>query len=330
MSDNNYGKDPINDVLLIIYACILAIVMLVTCVGCGSTIEYDNKRSAPENSEFEKLKETVLQLQGTLAQITSFVASDFSSCSISLPPFQTMMCQIAQTANAEQQVLFIGQMQEIAKIFQNELYGTDCLNTTDPGCPVVGSITARVIAAEANITTAQSNITSLLASVASLNASMATLTARLNNFNGSGSSVETIITGIQSDIATLDSRLDSLEQTVNNGDIYKTYLICGNIPSSGPAYEPILITGDNTIAVAYVVSGTSNGMGEVAKAGVTGSQYLTTRANSANCKFKIYDRTTSIKLCWKNTDRNATAGAIDTACNAPTFANPLATCTCVN
>lgn len=309
-----------------IKALLLALVM---ASGCSSQSEREDHRTR-QNPELEKIKEQVLALQGTLAQLTAFTASDFSSCAVSLPPFQTLMCKIAQTATAEQQVMFVGQMQEVAKILQTELFGFDCMNTTDPGCPVAGSVTARITANEALDTTQSSNITSLQASVTSLTASIATLTARLNNFNGSGSSVETIVTGIQTDIATLDGRLDTIEQIVNDGDIYKTFLICRDIAASGPAYEPILITGDNTLAVAYMVNGNANGMGEVAKAGVTGTQYLTTRANSASCKFKVYDRTTTIKLCWKNNDRNASSAQIDTACNSPTFAAPLATCTCVN
>lgn len=299
-------------------------------IGCSSPSEKEDHRK-PQNTDLEKIKQQVLALQGTLAQLTAFTASDFTSCAASLPPFQTLMCKIAQTATAEQQALFVGQIQQVMKVLQTELYGVDCIDATSPGCPVSGSVTARVTANETIIATQGSNITSLQASVTSLSATIATLTARLNNFNGSGSSVETIVTGIQSDIATLDSRLNTIEQTVNDGDIYKTFLICNNVsPTIGPAFEPILITGDNKKAVAYIVSSTSNGMGQVAKAGVTGNYFATTAASTKTCNFKIYDRTTTIKLCWNNTNRSATSAQIDTACNSPTFASPTAACTCVN
>lgn len=318
---------------------VLISLLLLFFTSCGSEDRHDyrsNGNQAP-NEELDDLKKQVLELQGTVAQITSFTANDFTSCNGSLPTFWQTICQISQTSNAEQSATFVGQMQQVAKIFQNELYGTDCINTTDPGCPVLTSVTGRLSTAEttiashtASITTINANVSTLQTAVAQLQTDVSAIKNRLNNFNGSGNSVETVITGIQSSITTLSARVTVLETTVNSGSIYKTFLICGNISASGPAFEPILLTGDNTKAVAYLVSGTSNGMGVVSQAGVTGSLYLSTFANTATCKFRIYDRTTTIKVCWKNDNRSATSAQIDTACNSPTFASPTAQCTCIN
>lgn len=301
----------------------------LTLISCGT--EKSNTRTKKEdNSELEQLKQQVLNIAGTISQINSFVASDFSNCDNSLPPFEKKICNIAKTATAEQMVLFTGQLQEVSKIFQNELYGPDCISTADLGCPVAGSVTARIDEVEQNVSDALSDIAILQADLAALNGTLSSINGRLNNFNGSGSSIETIVTAIQADLLTLDSRLDTLENNVNNGDIYRTHLVCGDVVASGPAFEPALITGDNLRIMMYTVSGTSNGMGVIAEAGISGTQFLSTRANTRACNFKAYDRTTSVKLCWKNTDRSANSAAIDTACNAPTFAAPLSTCTCVN
>lgn len=316
---------------------LLLVVLGFTCINCGGRDKEDH-RSNPKNDEIEDLKKTVLELQGTIAQINNFVASDFSNCNGSLPPFETKVCQIAQTATAEQQILFVGQLQQVSKIFQSELYGVDCMDTSSPGCPVGGSITARITAAEAvnstqtaDIDAAEANIATATANIATLTSSLATINSRLNNFNGSGNSIETVITSIQSTLTTLSARVTALETTVNSGDIYKTILVCKNVlPTVGPAFEPILLTGDNLKAMAYVVNGNSNGMGLISQAGVTGNYFSTTAASTKTCNFKIYDRTTSIKLCWKNDNRSATTAQIDTACNAPTFASPTAQCTCVN
>lgn len=308
----------------------IALGLLLSLTSCGQQERVDKRSNPNTNQELEKLKNDVLKLQGTIAQINSFVASNFTNCDNSLPPFETKICQIAQTATAEQQIVFVGQLQQISKIFQTELYGLDCINTTDPGCPVVGSITEQVAGFDARIDDIENDLADVQLDVAQLTVDLATLTTRLNNFNGSGSSIEVVVTGIESDITSLESRVDDLEQTINNGDIYRTFLICKNIANVGPAYEPVLITGSDQVVVAYIVSGTSNGMGVVSSAGVTGNYFSSTTASTRACNFKIYDRTTTVKLCWKNTDRQATSAAIDTACNAPSFVAPLVTCTCAN
>jgi outer membrane murein-binding lipoprotein Lpp len=304
-------------------------------LGCSPNTTSVVERKVPKQAQdVDNLQKQVLALQGTIAQINAFIASDFSKCGSALPPFEKKICQIAQTATAEQQAIFVGQLQQVSKVFQNQIYGEECLNTTDPGCPVAGSIMARlnsITSIEGDITTLQTAVSSLQTAVTTLQNDLNAVEARLDNFNGTGSSIETVITGVQSTLGTLDTRIDTLENTVNNGDIYKTIFICENVSSSGPIYEPLLVRGDNMEIRGYMAATTANGMGVLSQAGVTGSLYYQTYANTRTCKFKVYDNTTHLKICWKNTDRSATSSAIDTACDsANNFAAPTSACTCAN
>ncbi len=279
------------------------------------------------DSKYEELKAKVFALQGTIDQINAFVASDFANCVSGLPPFETKICQIAQTAVAEQQVLYSAPIQSMLKMFQTSLYGQDCVSTDTVGCPVVGSIMQQLQAA-ANY---GSQISQLEADVASLENDMLAFENRLNDFNGTGSSIETVINGINSQLASIDSRIDSVEETINNGDVYRTYFLCSDNNDSGPVYEPILIPGNNILVNAYVRSANHNGMGVIAQAGVTGDVFGTTDANTKTCNFKIYDLTTTVKVCWHKSNRSASSALIDTVCDkANNFVGMTANCTCAN
>lgn len=313
---------------------ILAISMIMA--ACGS--ENHNHYHKEKNDDVEKLKSQVLALIGTIDQIENFTASDFSTCSGSLPPFETKICQIAQTATAEQSVLFASQLQEFVKVMQTSLYGADCRETVEAGCPASGSVLHTLDAIEtavndavADVADMQADITALQADVAALQASVASLNSRLNDFNGSGDSIETVVSGIETTIAAMESRIDAIEDTLDSASLYKTVLVCGDIVESGPIYEAFLITGDDTKVIGYIQdSNKHRGLGVVAAAGA-GDVFMSAQLNTRPCNFKIYDLTTTVKLCWNNSNRNSSRVNIDTACDsANNFASPKANCTCAN
>lgn len=315
---------------------ILAISMVMVACGSGDHNHYHKEK----NDDVEKLKSQVLALIGTIDQIENFTASDFSTCSGSLPPFETKICQIAQTATAEQSVLFASQLQEFVKVMQTSLYGADCRETVEAGCPAPGSVLHTLDAIEtavndtvAGVADMQADITALQADVAALQASVASLNSRLNDFNGSGESIETVVSGIETTIAAMESRIDAIEDTLDSGSLYKTALVCGDIVASGPIYEAFLITGDDTQVIGYIQIQPSNqrrGLGVVAAAG-DGDVFTSTHLNTQSCNFKIYDLTTTVKLRWNNSNRNSSQANIDTACDsANNFASPKANCTCAN
>jgi prefoldin subunit 5 len=330
-------------------------ILLISLFSCAQNPEKHEQRVSSQDLNLNDLKRQVLELQGTIEQINNFVASDFTTCSLTLPAFEQKICQIAQTATAEQEVTFVGQLQQVAKVLQTQIYGIDCINGTDPGCPISGSILSNIAAVQASEATDSSNISSIQTSISTiqtnitaLQTSVTGLQTRLNNFNGSGSSVETIITGIQSSIttlnsavaaipgiqssiSTLNSEVAAIQSAISSGNIYKTIFLCSNISASGPIFEPVLIKGNNTEVSGYVSTTTGNGMGVVCKAGVTGTVFLSTASNTKACNFKIYDKTTYVKLCWDKSNRSQTTGGIDTACDSVhNFANPTANCTCAN
>src|SRR5574337_1265355 len=184
-------------------------------MSCGPK-KKDNQDE--QNEQIKQLQTQIANLIGTISQIDDFTASDYSTCNGSLPSFEKKICQIPQTANAEQLATITSQLQEFSKIMQTSIYGTDCAAETQVGCPAVGSMMERLTTLEADFDSAQSDISDLAADIVSLQADIgvlqsgvAGLNSRLNNFNGTGSSIETVITGINAQITSLDSRLDNVE-----------------------------------------------------------------------------------------------------------------------
>ena len=304
----------------------LRLLILLMIVSCGGPEKQDRRTVPKQDPEIAVLKDMIIKLQGTVAQINSFVAKDFSSCdSGSLPPFETKLCQIAQTATAEQQVVLFGQLQNLQSIMQESIYGADCINDTDAGCPAAGSILDDL--ATIDVSGIQSDISQLQTDVVSLQSTVNAINTRLDDFDGSGQSIETVISNIESDIASLDTRVSDIENTVNGADYYQ-WIFIGNDISGLVAKEPLLRTGDKLNVIAYINSSTNNGMGVIAVAGVTGDQYLETSVKP-KVQFKIYDLTTELKICWDNTDQQATETTINTECDSVnSFASPTANCTC--
>ena len=294
--------------------------------ACGPEHE-DRRTYSSDSQELRELKETVLKLQGTIAMINAFTAKDFSNCDNALPPFEKKVCDIAQTAVAEGQLDFFSSIAAVLKVYQDSLFGVDCPSAAAPGCPALGSISANVSSLQASSTGYATAISDLQADVLTLQSDLASLNTRLDDFDGSGSSIEVVVQGINTDIVNLENRVDDLESVVASGDVWRTIKVCGDNFDSGPLYEAMLFSGDKTEVVAYVQTGTQHGLGMIAYLGA-GDQYLVTAFNTRACKFKIYDLGTELKMCWKNDNRSATTGQIDTACNAPSFAAPLSTCTC--
>jgi hypothetical protein len=297
--------------------------------SCGSQTQYENDRTKPTIlPELEALRKQVVYLQGTVSQIDAFVANDFADCTTGLPAFETKICQIAQTATAEDRVVFTFQLGEITKVFQNQIYGEDCINATDPGCPVAGSVLDDVAQVEASVATigtdsaqAQADAAAALAAVTTMQADITVLETRMTG-------AEAAIVALEAAQVSIESRLDSLEATVSNSSSYRTIQLCADNPDSGPVFEAVLMSGDNSMVTAFITSGAKDGLGVLHELTDGDLSYLTS-VNTKKCRFNIYDLTTELKICWDNTDRSATQGSIDTACDsANNFTAPTAACTC--
>ena len=266
------------------------------------------EKKAHSHEEIKILEEKIYQLEGTAGMIAAFVAGDFADCKTNLPPFEEKLCQVAQTASAEQLIKITGQMAIISESFQTELYGIDCANAVDVGCPVTGSIMDQL----ANLDPA--DITQLQTDLAALELEVDGLENRFDDFDGSGNSIETVINN-------LDQRISDIEALVGGSDYYQWLFLCEDINLW--RHEPILRTGDKLTLRFYTAAG-NNGMGQLSVG--DGDSYIRTNLNP-KCNVKFYDLTTEYKVCWNNQDRNASEVSIDTECDNG-GASPTVDCTC--
>lgn len=295
-------------------------------LACGKKGEEEKK----QNQEVEVLRQKIAQLQGTIDMIDDFTTSDFTECSTNLPLFEQKVCKIAQTATAEQRVEFASQLAEVSKVFQNSLYGEDCMDGSSPGCPVTGSVLSSLQTLEIQNNANSLDITLLQTSVLSLQGDLSSINNRLDDFNGTGTSIEAVIGGIKTEVATLKARVDAIENTLENSVTLSAISICGDNSDSGPLYEAVLIDGNKQIITAYIIAGSKRGLGVFKQVGdAQGNLYKSTALNTKTCKFRVYEVNSELKICWKNTDRSASSSVIDTTCDfSGGFVNKLTTCTC--
>lgn len=305
--------------------------VLFFCSG-GKTSRQTTTVKPEDDTQIKQLKATILALQGTVDMINSFTESDYTNCSSNLPVFEQKICNIAQTSTAEQRLEFTAQLQQVVKVFQIQLYGTDCLSTTDIGCPKVGSVTSTLDILNTQVVAHDTAITVLQATLVTLQTSLAGINTRLNNFNGTSDSIELVINTIKSDVSDLKTRVASVEQQMQSNKVFESIYLCHDIINSGPIYEAILRNGDKTTITSYIDSGSRQGLGLFKAVGDSqGDLYTTTTLNTRTCSFKVYevDSNTKLKVCWKNTNRSATSADIDNTCDfVNNFATPLTSCTC--
>jgi CII-binding regulator of phage lambda lysogenization HflD len=304
---------------------------IVLLVSCGADRETKNTRGEYQlANRLQQLQQQVDDLSLLASSFTEGINSTFSDCDTVSNVLEKKMCQIAQTFNVQQQLEIKSQLGTMAKEFQKALFGEDCINTTDAGCPIVGSIADKISGLETtiashttSIASIQSTLSSLETSVSMLNGRVTVLENRFSNFNGSGQTIEVFVSAIKTDVTTLQTQVAAMQAILANNRLLSMYSICGDNPDSGPIYEAIAITGDKTTAYGYVRKGNKEGMGSFFKAG-DANAYLTTSINSKTCKFKMYNDPTATKIqaCWLNNNRSATAAQIDAARTAAT-----ATCT---
>ena len=317
--------------LLAAYILFLWVILTFSMTGCGA--QEDHRTVATDQStaqQIKDLKDKVDQLALIADTFTSGITNPFENCTTVTNAMERKICEIAQTFNASNQLEMKTQLGLAAKEFQKALFGEDCVNGTDPGCPVSGSVTSRLSAAEtaltnntASISAIQSTLTTVQSNVSALTTRVTAIEGRLNNFNGSGQTAEVFVAAIKTDVTALQATVTSIQGLLTSDRILKTYALCGDNTDSGPVYELVAITGDKTKAYGYVKTGTAQGMGMFFKAGDT-NKFASTSINSKTCNFKMYNDPTNTKIqaCWIKTNRSATAAQIDAARTATT-----ATCT---
>lgn len=279
-----------------------------------------------KEKEIEELKTIIFALQGSIQFVEELGNSDFSGCSSDLDSFQRKICQIAQSSNSEQRVILVSQISEITKIFQNEMFGENCLNDVSPECPEVGSLVDRVNKIESF--DLPSELAFLKLDIAVLQSMASELNSRFNNFDGSNESIEVVIRGLASQIVELDTRVDTIETELNEAEWWKTVQLCGDNKDSGPIYEVVLVNGSAEKVLAYGENRGSSGLTILKEIG-TDDGYFQTNLNSRSCNYVIYDRSDALTICWNNIDRKASQNEINTVCDVDGgFANRSQECTC--
>jgi outer membrane murein-binding lipoprotein Lpp len=303
----------------------LFLLIVFTVSGCGSE-EHRTARSDGLSTQIEDLRIQIEEIRLIADDFTEGIDSEFTDCSVVTNAVEKKICQIAQTFNTQQQLEIKSQLGTMAKELQKALFGEDCINTTDVGCPVVNSIAAKLTQLELGVAANKTDIASIKTRVSTLETNISGLTdriaaleSRFSNFNGSGQTVEAFVGVIKSDVTTLQTQVASIQSVLSSGRILNAYSLCGDNPDSGPIYEMIAITGDKATAYGYVRTSSREGLGSFFKAGNTNTFY-TTSINSKNCNFKMYNDPTSTKVqaCWISSNRRATSAQIDAARTAGT------------
>lgn len=297
----------------------LVLTLLISCTP--EEINWEDKPTS-DIQILDKYKEIIFSLQVTLDSLSN---------------------KLSDMADADNRLLILmGQLNTITKVFQTEIYGEDCINGIEMGCPKIGSALDRLTKTETDVSTAQDDIRSFETLITNFE-------DRLNNFDGSGTSIESIVTGnqadilsvqnrfnnfdgtgntIESEVSTIKSRLDVIEAAITGNK--KWYLFCGDISFGGQdLHEPFFMNNNETQLWAYGSSATHNGVSKVADAGLTGHLTFSTSAATKNCNVRVYDNTTYLKVCWSNKDRLATDIIIDIECDLDGgFVSPTTDCTC--
>lgn len=314
----------------ILLSVITSLFLFVSCADNDQRRTVNRDENNQEQSALElKLKEVMTRIAALELFASSYTAggpTSFSDCDSLTSASEKKICQIATAVSNNAALDVKSSLAEAAKGFQNTLYGNDCINGTDAGCPVIGSVMANVITIQASVATNSADIASLStllsttrSAVDGLTTRMGSIESRLDNFDGTAFSVEIVVRGIKSDINVLQAEIAEIKGIIDPSRTTNQYLVCGDVAASGPVYELILISGDKTKIYGNVKSGSFFGNALVFKSGDT-DVFTNTRLNTKTCNFKMFNNATNTKVqaCWISTNRSATESQINAARTAGT------------
>ena len=189
---------------------------IVFVLSCGSHHDTENFRTQPSSqSQIKDLQNKVLELQGTQAQLSALVNSDFATCPSSgntVNPLINTMCKVAQYATNEQRVLLEGELGTWSKILGDQIQNVDdsLVNAIAQESSDVTAINASIVTISASITTINSSIATLQTQMTSANAAISTLQTQVNGAIG-------VISGAMTTISI------GLEN-INAGQFYESIL----------------------------------------------------------------------------------------------------------
>lgn len=220
--------------------------LLFALIGCGTDETRKDVRTDHYESDTERLRETILQLQGLQAQINSVILSDYATCS-STPAdggstndsLIRKICQIAQASEVEARNQLKGELQAYINTLEGEL----------------NSVQDRLSTVEANT----ANTAQILTDLYGAGSSCATATAgsicyRVDELETSVATLESDMADAQSAISVLQGQVAAIQATINAAVAgMMTEVTVGNENlGAGPLYESMLRKQDRTRINAYI------------------------------------------------------------------------------
>jgi len=203
---------------------IAAFLFMISC----DTESTDNRTNVPPTDDRLKiLEDQVLALQGSQAQITALINSDFATCPLSgntVDPLVNKICQISQAATVEARVELKGELGVVAHTLNDQ----------------INALSDGLSAAAAQEATDAAGFTS---SIATINSQLTTINSSLTTLNTSMTNAETAITALQTLTASIVGTLNGALTTIDIGT--------ENL-SAGPNYESILRMTDKSKVNAYI------------------------------------------------------------------------------
>lgn len=217
-------------------------VSLLALVACGRQ-EYEAPAQQPSSSEVDSLREQVFALQGTVSQINSLVLSDWASCSTggadTLTTLQQNMCRIAQAATVEARVKLRGEVAALVSSLEREVQ--DLQTALDS---VASSADLNQVKTDLYGSTSATCVAPIAGSVcARLNSAESRLTSLENTVNNPTTGVAALNTAV----ANINSQLSA----VINGAMIEITVGDENL-AEGPYFESLLRNPARDRLVAYV------------------------------------------------------------------------------
>lgn len=327
---------------------LITIIVTLSLVRCGEHVDEavsPNRGGDTRTSQVDEVRGQVAYLQEVIGSLGS--ADNYTTCNATnLSQLEVTICQISQSATAEDRVEFVSQLGNLSKLLQVSLYGTDCApddtNAFLPGCPLASSIlgqvnshTTSIASLNTTVSSLSTSVTSLLTRMTTAESNISTLQGNVTSINSQISGINTSISSINTQISTINTTISSLQTTVHGSDLYKAVQLCANTtPTTGPLFEVDLLTSTHSYILAYVSSGGGKGLG-IVRNGTDASLYTTTSLNTLACKVMIYTHlnpgANQLNVCWHNTNRSATQVQINAVCdpnNDGQITDKTSACTC--
>lgn len=233
---------------------LLSILSLFYSCGVNETV-HRRTIASPQPSETDKkideIKQEILALQGTQAQLDALVKSDFYTCPLSGDTANVLintMCKVSQYANNELRVELKGQLAAYTKVLDEQIKGVN------------DSLAAAIAQESADVTAINATLATINSSITTINTNITALASRMTTAE---SAIATLQTQVNGAIGAITGAMTTLDIGTEN-------------MLAGPLYESILRSTDKSKINAYVEASLANvSLGNNPLSAVNGSYTVT-------------------------------------------------------